>query len=80
MYKVYGIFVIVPGLDLGTSDLEPNTAAKSSLSCVHSVIQISQLQFAIAISNLLSCENTLYIWEVYILMFVFMSECMYIGQ
>ena len=30
----------------------------ASLSCVHSVIQISQLQFVIAISNLLSCENT----------------------
>ena len=30
-----------------------------SLSCVHSVIQISQLQFVIAILNLLLCENTL---------------------
>ena len=29
------------------------------LSCVHSVIQVSELQFVIAILNLLLCENTL---------------------
>ena len=26
MYKVYGTFIFVPDLDLGTSGLEPNTA------------------------------------------------------
>ena len=25
MYKVYGTLIFVPGLDLGTSGLEPNT-------------------------------------------------------
>ena len=33
--------------------------AKPQILCVHCIIQISQLQFFIAISNLLSCENSL---------------------
>ena len=33
-----------------------------SPSGIHSVSQISQLQFIIAIPNLLSCENTLHVY------------------
>ena len=38
MYKVYGTFIFVPGLDLSTSGLDPNTAmyslsVKSLLKC-----------------------------------------------
>ena len=36
--------------------------SKSFLSCVHSVIQISQSKFVTAILNLLSCENALRLW------------------
>ena len=29
MYKVYGTFIFVPGLELGTSGLKPNTAERA---------------------------------------------------
>ena len=44
---------------LPNSDFQKLASLKSSLSCVHLVIKILQLQFFIAVSNLLSCENTL---------------------